>query len=525
LKATSDEREEMGEIKRALISVSDKNGILEFAKKLAERGVAILSTGGTEKLLKEKGVAVTPVSDYTGFPEIMDGRVKTLHPKIHGAILGRRDIKGHMDAMSTHGIEAIDMVVVNLYPFERTVANPKSSREDIIENIDIGGPSMLRSAAKNHNDVVVVVDASDYDKILSEMEDNNGQVSQETRFALAGKAFTHTARYDSMISNYFESVSSKEEYPEIINRSYSKIAGLRYGENPHQSAAFYKEIGTNYGISGAEQLNGKELSYNNILDLSATVELVSEFKETTAVIIKHTNPCGAASNESLLEAYRMARETDPVSAFGGIVGFNRKVDKATAEELAATFLEVVAAPDYAPEALEILKGKKNLRVLRLPIPITKVDKVHNVRSVAGGLLVQGNDSLLLNEGDLKVVTERAPTDKEREGMIFAWKIAKHVKSNAIIFADRGLLIAVGAGQMSRVDSSRIAVMKATRPVKGTVLASDAFFPFRDAIDTAAEAGVTAIIQPGGSIRDEEVIAAANEHNIAMLFTGVRHFRH
>jgi len=418
------------------------------------------------------------------------------------------------------------MVVVNLYPFEDTISKEGVKLDEAIENIDIGGPSMLRSSAKNFQDVAVVVDSDDYEDILAEMEENDGAISYDTKMKLSVKAFKHTARYDSLISKYLESKVEGEGFPSILNLQFEKITDLRYGENPHQKAAFYENIGLNKGtLSKAKQLHGKELSYNNILDLNAALELVREFDETAAVIIKHTNPCGVAIGNNLVSAYREARETDPLSAFGGIIGFNKNVDEETAKEIASTFIEAVIAPDYDESALAILKEKKNIRLLKLSNFKEKTEKEYDLRNVSGGLLLQDKDSVTLNEDNLKVVTNRQPTEKEWSAMRFAWKVAKHVKSNAIIYATENETVGIGAGQMSRVDSSKLAAMKANKPIQGTAMASDAFFPFRDSVDEAAKVGVTAIIQPGGSVKDEEVIAAANEHNIAMVFTGIRHFKH
>jgi len=516
----------VSKIQRALVSVSKKDGLIDFVKGLSEMGVEILSTGGTAKLLKDNNIPVIQVSDYTGFPEIMDGRVKTLHPLIHGGLLGRRDNEKHLEEMKKHGIKPIDMVVVNLYPFEDTISKEGVKLDEAIENIDIGGPSMLRSSAKNFQDVAVVVDSDDYEDILAEMEENDGAISYDTKMKLSVKAFKHTARYDSLISKYLESKVEGEGFPSILNLQFEKITDLRYGENPHQKAAFYENIGLNKGtLSKAKQLHGKELSYNNILDLNAALELAREFDETAAVIIKHTNPCGVAIGNNLVSAYREARETDPLSAFGGIIGFNKNVDEETAKEIASTFIEAVIAPDYDESALAILKEKKNIRLLKLSNFKEKTEKEYDLRNVSGGLLLQDKDSVTLNEDNLKVVTNRQPTEKEWSAMRFAWKVAKHVKSNAIIYATENETVGIGAGQMSRVDSSKLAAMKANKPIQGTAMASDAFFPFRDSVDEAAKVGGTAIIQPGGSVKDEEVIAAANEHNIAMVFTGIRHFKH
>ena len=519
----------MAVIKRALISLSDKKGIVDFVKGLSEFGVEMLSTGGTAKLLSENGIKVTEVSDYTGFPEMMDGRLKTLHPKVHGGLLGMRDNPEHMKAMEEQGIKPIDMVVVNLYPFEATIAKG-CSFEEAIENIDIGGPPMLRSAAKNHKDVAVITDPNDYIAVLDELKKNTGGLSSETHFRLAKKVFELTARYDGAIANYLGSLEGRrpvKRFPETITLQYIKGQDLRYGENPHQSAAFYVEREIREPcVSNAVQLHGKELSFNNILDLDAAFETVKEFHEIATVIIKHTNPCGVAlSTEGLADAYRKARTADPISSFGGIVGVNRIVDKETAQEITSTFMEAVIAPGYSPEALEVLKGNKNLRLLQTPI----LAKYHpggvDMKKVTGGLLIQDRDIKETDESELKIVTKRRPAAEEMKALTFAWKVCKHVKSNAIIYALKDRTVGIGAGQMSRVDSSKIAAIKAHGSLTGTVAASDAFFPFRDGVDTVAEAGATAIIQPGGSIRDDEVIEAANEHGLAMVFTGMRHFRH
>ncbi len=519
----------MRKIKRALLSVSNKEGIVDLSRELNQLGVEILSTGGTARMLQEEKIPVIEISDYTGFPEMLDGRLKTLHPKVHGGILGIRDNLDHVRAMKEHEITAIDLVVVNLYPFEETIARPGCTLGEAIENIDIGGPTMVRAASKNHHDVTVVVDPSDYPMILNEIRETGG-TSDMIRFRMAKKAFAHTAQYDGAISNYLSSVQSDgqiDKFPEVFSMQVRKVQDLRYGENPHQAAAFFKERHVDESsVSSAEQLQGKELSFNNILDLDSTMETVKEFDKTCAAIIKHTNPCGLAlSDIDLVDAYRKAKATDPVSAFGGVVGFNREVDAETAKEITSTFIEAVVAPGYTDEALEIFKSKKNLRIMRCT-PFTEYRfRGYDFKKVLGGILVQDRDLGMINLKECKVVTTRAPNESEYEGLEFAWKVCKHVKSNAIVYATKDQLVGVGAGQMSRVDSSKIAVMKANLSTKGTVLASDAFFPFRDGVDAAAEAGVTAIIEPGGSIRDQEVIDAANEHNIAMVFTGMRHFRH
>ncbi len=519
----------MGKIRRAIVSVSDKSGVASFAKELAQMGVQILSTGGTAKTLREQGISVTDISDYTGFPEMLDGRVKTLHPKVHGGLLGQRSKKEHVKKMEEHGILPIDLVAVNLYPFEATIAKKDCTLEEAIENIDIGGPTMLRSSAKNYPDVTVVVDPSDYEPVLSELK-AKGEISLETNFRLAKKVFQHTARYDGAISNYLGQIEKDKkvyEFPETYTFQARKAQELRYGENPHQKAAFYREsLITEPSVSNAVQLQGKELSFNNILDIDSAYETVKEFEEPATVIIKHNNPCGVAISTKLADAYRKARDCDPVSAFGGVVGFNRVVDKETAKEMAEIFLEAIIAPGIDPEALEILKAKKDLRILKTP-PLTGSypQGGFDLRKVVGGLLVQDRDLGKVPMEKWKVVTNRKPTEDEKKAMAFGWKVAKHVKSNAIVLVREDRTIGIGAGQMSRVDSTRLAVMKARSSTKGTVLASDAMFPFRDGVDTGAESGATAIIQPGGSIRDDEVIAAANEHNIAMVFTGMRHFRH
>ena len=519
----------MNKIQRALLSVSDKTGIVEFARSLAAMGVELLSTGGTCKLLAQNGVKVVEVSDHTGFPEMMDGRVKTLHPKIHGGILGRR---GTDDAvMAQHGIKPIDLIVVNLYPFEQTVAKPDCSLEDAVENIDIGGPTMLRAAAKNHKDVTVVVDAADYATVLDEMKQNGGATTHATRFSLAIKVYEHTARYDGAIANWFGRLTSgeKTEFPRTINLQYKKVQEMRYGENPHQKAAFYVEHNPEAGnVASARQLQGKELSYNNIADTDAALECVKQFPEGPAcVIVKHANPCGVALGATLLEAYNRAFDTDPESAFGGIIAFNRELDAATAKAICdKQFVEVIIAPKVSSGASAVVAAKKNVRLLECGEWPAEAAPRLDFKRVNGGLLVQDTDLELTAE--LKVVTKRQPTAKELEDLLFTWRVAKFVKSNAIVYGKESMTIGVGAGQMSRVNSARIAIIKAEHAglqVQGSVMASDAFFPFRDSLDNAAAAGVTAVIQPGGSIRDEEVIAAADEHGIAMVFTGMRHFRH
>lgn len=520
----------MKPVRRALISVSDKTGIIEFAQALHKMNIEILSTGGTYQALQQAGLVVTEVSDYTGFPEMMDGRVKTLHPKVHGGLLGRR---GTDDAvMQEHGIQPIDMVVVNLYPFEATVAKPDCSLEDAIENIDIGGPTMLRSAAKNHKDVAVVTDPSDYARILDEMKTNNGQLTHATRFDLAIKTFEQTARYDGAIANYFGTHFSDDQtdtFPRTFNSQFIKKQSMRYGENPHQNAAFYIERdASEASVSTATQLQGKELSFNNIADTDAALELVKTFSETACVIVKHANPCGVAIGTTLLDAYDRAYKTDPTSAFGGIIAFNRELDAQTAQTIVdRQFVEVIIAPAISAEAQKIIEAKKNVRLLSCGA-LTAPQAAYDFKRVSGGLLVQDRDLGMITAEDLKVVSKRAPTDKELQDLLFAWKVAKYVKSNAIVYVKDGMTIGVGAGQMSRVYSAKIAGIKAADEgleVKGSVMASDAFFPFRDGIDAAAAAGIKAVIHPGGSMRDEEVINAANEHGIAMVFTGMRHFKH
>jgi len=518
------------QITRVLISVTDKSGIVEFARELAAFGVEILSTGGTAARLRDSGLAVTDVSDYTGFPEMMDGRLKTLHPKIHGGLLALRDSEDHMQAAREHDIEAIDMVVINLYRFEDTVAKEGCTLEEAIENIDIGGPTMLRAAAKNHRFVSVVTDPADYPLIIDEMKERGGRISEATNFALATKTFQLTARYDGAISNYLGAIApggGQGDFPATLTMQFAKAQELRYGENPHQKAVFYRESDrTLSAIPNARQLQGKELSYNNIMDSDAAWSMVSDFTEPAVIVMKHANPCGAATSASgVKEAYVKAMATDPLSAFGGIVSFNRPVDGETAEEMTKTFLEVIIAPAFDEEAREILAAKKNLRVLEIAAGRNVGDSDLDFRRVAGGLLVQGRDIGVDDVRTAEVMTKRPPTEDEYQALQFAWNIVKGVKSNAIVLAAKDQLVGVGAGQMSRVDSVRIAQMKAQLPTTGTVLASDAFFPFRDNVDMAAKAGVTAIIQPGGSIRDAESIEAADEHGIAMIFTGKRHFKH
>jgi len=522
------------QIRRALISVSKKEGLIDLARTLHELKVEILSTGNTAEILKKEGITVKTVSEFTGSPEILEGRVKTLHPKIHGGLLGRRDVPKHVKEMEANQILPIDLVVVNLYPFEETVARDGCKLGEAIENIDIGGPSMIRSAAKNFEAVTVVVDPADYERVIAALRANAGKIDRGTRWYLARKAFSHTAAYDGAISNFLTGVQDLgwdeapkvEKFPEVFNLQVLRDSTLRYGENPHQSAAFYRVKGVlEPCVGNAQCLHGKELSFNNLLDLDAALETVKEFEETACVIIKHNNPCGAALGASLHEAFVRAKACDPVSAFGGIVGVNRRVDLEFAEEFNKTFFEAVIAPDYEAKALDLLKSKKNLRILRTPWASAWKPEAFDLKKIVGGLLLQDRDLKRLNPADIKVVSRRAPTDEELRALSFAWPIAKHTKSNAIIYAKPGRTVGIGAGQMSRVDSVKLGAMKAQEDLKGSVIASDAFFPFRDGIDEAAKAGISAVIQPGGSVRDEEVIAAADEHNLAMVFTGMRHFRH
>ncbi|HEX9181970.1 MAG TPA: bifunctional phosphoribosylaminoimidazolecarboxamide formyltransferase/IMP cyclohydrolase [Burkholderiales bacterium] len=519
----------MSKLKRALISVSDKSGVAEFARALSALGVQILSTGGTAKLLEKEGVPVTEVSAHTGFPEMLDGRVKTLHPRIHGGILARREVPEHMAAIAQAGIEPIDLIVVNLYPFQATVADPDCRLEDAVENIDIGGPAMLRSAAKNHAGVAVVVDPADYARVLAELR-AAGEVGAATRFELARKVFAHTAAYDGAIASYLSSLDAegrRGEYPGVLNLQFVKLQDLRYGENPHQSAALYRDqLPVAGGLAGYRQIQGKELSYNNIADGDAAWECVKSFTEPACVIVKHANPCGVALAPAPLAAYRKAFATDPVSAFGGIIAFNRAIDLATAQAVGEQFAEVVIAPRVEPEAREAFGRKQNLRVLE--VPLSHDANAHDYKRIGGGLLVQGADARMVQRAELKVVTKIKPTEAQIADLLFAWRVAKFVKSNAIVFAKGGMTLGVGAGQMSRVDSARIASIKAHNAkldLAGSVVASDAFFPFRDGLDVVVDAGAAAVIQPGGSVRDDEVIAAADERGVAMVFTGMRHFRH
>jgi len=512
-----------------LVSVSDKSGVVELGRALAALGVQIVSTGGTAKLLEKEGVRVTEVSAHTGFPEMLDGRVKTLHPKIHGGILARRDLREHMAAIDKAGIAPIDLVVVNLYPFQATVADADCTLSNAIENIDIGGPAMLRAAAKNYTGVAVVVDPADYARVLAEIRSSGG-LAEATRFALAKKAFAHSAAYDGAIANYLSSLDGQAQrraYPEVLNLQFVKRQELRYGENPHQSAAFYRDaVPVAGGIAAFSVLQGKELSYNNIADADAAWECVKSFAEPACVIVKHANPCGAAIAENALAAYRKAFRTDPISAFGGILAFNRALDRATAEEIGKQFAEVIIAPRVESAARELLAAKQNLRLLE--VPLSHGAQAHDYKRVGGGLLVQSSDSRVLEEKDLLVKTRKQPTAAQWADLLFAWQVAKFVKSNAIVFCRDGATVGVGAGQMSRLDSARIAAVKAHSAgldIAGSVVASDAFFPFRDGLDAVIDAGAAAVIQPGGSVRDDEVIAAADQRGIAMVFSGVRHFRH
>jgi len=545
------QEQSLKKISRALISVSDKRGLVEFARKLAGRGVEIISTGGTAKLLRENGIEARDVSDLTGFPEMLDGRVKTLHPKVHGGILGVRSNQEHRAKMSEHGIEPIDLVVVNLYPFRQTIQKPDVTMEEAIENIDIGGPAMIRSAAKNHNDVAVVVDPDDYPTVADELDRLGGGLALDLRYQLAIRAFKHTADYDREIARFLASKESTQTdtlgLPDALEINLRRMRGLRYGENPHQRAALYKIAGsTERGVATAEQLQGKELSYNNLIDSDAAWELIAELHRMhlldarakgaaephdlphACAIIKHTNPCGVGVASTPAEAFALAKATDPVSAFGGIIAFSGSVDEAAAGEIAEMFAEVIIAPDFTTGAKQVLSAKKNLRVLEMGAPIADRRSQapdFEIRRISGGALVQDRDAELLDEEEFEIVSDRKPTQLELRALSFAWAVCKHVKSNAIVYAAENQLIGVGAGQMSRVDSVRIGAMKAQLPLVGCVLASDAFFPFRDGVDEAAKHRVTAVIQPGGSVRDKEVIEAANEHNLAMVFTGMRHFRH
>ncbi|MFM1988199.1 MAG: bifunctional phosphoribosylaminoimidazolecarboxamide formyltransferase/IMP cyclohydrolase [Pseudomonadota bacterium] len=519
----------MHRVERALISVSDKEGVVELASQLVALGVKLLSTGGTAKLLQQSGIAVTEVSDYTGFPEMLDGRVKTLHPKVHGGLLARRDSPEHMAAIEAHGIDRIDLLVVNLYPFQQTVARLDCTLEDAIENIDIGGPAMLRAAAKNHDGVAVVVDPKDYRRVLAEIREH-GAVSHPTRFELARKVFAHTAQYDGAVANWLGGVRAdggRDAFPQTLTMQFERVQPMRYGENPHQGAAFYRDTAPATGtLAHYRQLQGKELSYNNIADADAAWECVKTFDEAACVIVKHANPCGAAIGTSCGDAYAKAFATDPTSAFGGIIAFNRTLDGAAAEQVSKQFVEVLIAPAFDEAARRVFASKQNVRLLE--IPIARAPNHVDLKRVGGGLLVQTPDEWNLEPEGLKVVTRRAPTAEQLRDLLFAWRVAKFVKSNAIVFCGGGRTLGVGAGQMSRIDSARIASIKAENAsltLAGSVVASDAFFPFRDGLDVVVDAGAVAVIQPGGSVRDEEVIAAADERGVAMVFSGVRHFRH
>ncbi len=522
----------MAKIQRAILSVTDKTGLAEFAQRLSQMGVELVSTGGTAKLLRDSRIAVKDISELTGFPEMLDGRVKTLHPKVHGGILHIRANQQHRAAVREYGIEPVDMVVVNLYPFEKTAAKPGVAFDEIIENIDIGGPSMVRSAAKNFQDVAIVTSPADYDGIAKEMESSGGSLSVKTKWRLAQKAFATTAAYDSAIASTLEGIALPEEnsenlqaasgeaFPETLRLDFRKAFDLRYGENPHQKAALYSD-GSGKGIANGRQLQGKQLSYNNIVDLQAAWDLAQEFEEPVVAIIKHTNPCGTAVSPSLAEAYKRALECDPVSAFGGVIGVNRAIDRDTATEMAKLFVEAIAAPAFDEAAREIFAAKKNLRL----VEVVPMQQKWVLKNVSGGVLVQDNDVRPLSEADLKVVSQRKPSEQEMRDLLFAWKVGKHVKSNAILYARNGQTTGVGAGQMSRVDSAKIGAMKSVLGIKGSVAASDAFFPFPDGVEEIAKAGATAIIQPGGSVRDQEVIDTADRLGLAMVMTGVRHFRH
>jgi phosphoribosylaminoimidazolecarboxamide formyltransferase/IMP cyclohydrolase len=530
---SDDTRNLMKDTMQALLSVSDKTGVLDFARELHGLGVRLLSTGGTARLLAEAGLPVTEVAEHTGFPEMLDGRVKTLHPKIHGGLLARRDLPAHVEAMAQHHIDAIDLLVVNLYPFEKTVARPDCTLEDAIENIDIGGPAMVRSGAKNWKDVAVLTDASQYPQVLAELKQSGG-VTAATKFALSVAAFNRVSNYDAAISDYLSSLQpdgTRSEYPAQSNARFVKLQDLRYGENPHQTAAFYRDLDPAPGsLVTARQLQGKELSYNNIADADAAWECVKSFDTPACVIVKHANPCGVALGASAAEAYGKAFKTDPTSAFGGIIAFNCEVDATAAQLVAKQFVEVLMAPGFTPEALLVFAAKVNTRVLQIALPASGAAgrNLQDVKRVGSGLLIQSSDNRDMTAGELKVVTKLQPSEAQLNDLLFAWKVAKYVKSNAIVFCGGGMTLGVGAGQMSRIDSARIAGIKAANAglsLAGSAVASDAFFPFRDGLDVVCEAGATCVIQPGGSVRDDEVIAAANERGIAMVLTGVRHFRH
>ncbi|ART74954.1 bifunctional phosphoribosylaminoimidazolecarboxamide formyltransferase/IMP cyclohydrolase [Sutcliffiella horikoshii] len=508
---------------RALVSVSNKEGIVPFVQQLVDLGVEVISTGGTKKVLQDNGVKVIGISEVTGFPEILDGRVKTLHPMIHGGLLAMRDNESHQAQLAEHGITPIDLVVVNLYPFKETISKADSTFEDAIENIDIGGPTMLRAAAKNHKDVAVLVDPSDYEGVISELKES-GKVEVATRRRLAAKVFRHTAAYDAMISNYLTE-AVEEKHPESLTVTFEKKQDLRYGENPHQKAAFYQApLASEFSIASAEQLHGKELSYNNINDADAALQIVKEFKDPAVVAVKHMNPCGVGTGATTVEAYRRAYEADPVSIFGGIIAFNTEVDKETAELLHELFLEIVIAPSFSEDALAVLKQKKNIRLLLVDMNGAGVMQSRMV-SVRGGLLVQDEDQFGLEDATVTIPTKREPTEQEWADLKLAWKVVKHVKSNAIVLAKEGQTVGVGAGQMNRVGAAKIAIEQAGEKAVGSALGSDAFFPMNDTVEAAAKAGVTAIIQPGGSIKDEDSIKKADEYGITMVFTGMRHFKH
>jgi len=513
-------------VKRALISVSNKEGIVDFARELSSLGVEIISTGGTSELLAKSGIKVTGISEITGFPECLDGRVKTLHPKVHGGLLAVRSNPDHMKQIRDLGIEPIDMVVVNLYPFKQTIQKENVTLAEAIENIDIGGPTMIRSAAKNYQDVVVIVDPKDYETVLSELRETN-DVSLKTKFRLSCKVFEHTSHYDTLIQQYMRSQIGDDSFPSTLTLTYEKVQDMRYGENPHQKAVFYKEVGNRKGfLTEAEQLHGKELSFNNINDTNGALDLLKEFEEPAVVAVKHANPCGVGSGDTIYEAYIKAYEADTVSIYGGIVAANREIDAKTAEEMSKIFLEIVVAPSFTQEALEILQRKKNIRLLKLPEISRKYPKdAYDIKKVGGGLLVQDINNSLYNDEDLTVVTKKQPTAEELETMKFAMKVVKHTKSNAIVIAKSKQTIGIGPGQPNRITAAMLAIEHGQEKCNGAVLASDAFFPFSDCVEAAAKAGVTAIVQPGGSVRDQESIDACDKYGIAMVFTGMRHFKH
>jgi len=515
----------MSKVRRALLSVSDKAGLAEFAKELAGLGVELISTGGTAKALKDAGLKVMDVSEYTGFPEMLDGRLKTLHPKVHGGLLAKRDNPSHMEDIKKHGIGLIDMVVVNLYPFEQTVSKPGVTFEECIENIDIGGPTMLRSASKNFESVAVVVDTGDYGCIVEELKKNNAELSGKTRLALAKKVFQHTSRYDTLIADYLEGLSPEEGMPKTLTLSYRLGQKLRYGENPHQSAAFYEERTDGLSLAKAKIIQGKEMSFNNYYDTHSAMMLALEFEKPGCAIIKHNNPCGAAVGTDSAEAYMKAFKTDPVSAFGGVLAFNTEVTEGAAAEITKIFVEVVIAPSFSAGALKVFSAKPNIRVLELAEMLAKPLKGFDIKKIAGGILRQDWDLKRVDVRALKAATKRPPTPDELDGLDFGWRVVKHVKSNAIVYAAKDRTLGIGIGQTSRVFSARIGAIAAQEPLQGSVVASDGFFPFRDGIDEIHKAGVTAVIQPGGSVKDDEVIAACDEHNMAMLITGARHFKH